>query len=89
MAASSLPNGKLLPIDHPLFCQLKELLLQYVDDSSTSHWAGLTEEVLVCVFRLCGRPLVLCEDLLHSLTTATLHSEGDTISKRVCACVSV
>ena len=81
MAASALPDGKLLPPDHPLFSRLKSLLVETATDPTTSQWAGLTEEAVMCVFRLCGRPLVMCEDLLHTLTTVALPPDANTISE--------
>ncbi len=81
MATSCLPSGKLLPIDHPLLSQLRALLLQYLNDVTTSHWAGLAEAVVVCVFKLCVSPILFCEELLHSLTIAACPPESTTISK--------
>lgn len=81
MSASSLPDGKLLPVDHPLLSQLRELLLGHLSSLSTSRWAGLTEVVLLCVFKLCVSPITYCQDLLHTLVHTALSQERESVGK--------
>lgn len=80
MAASSLPNGKLLSNAH-LLSQLRDLLLDHVADLSTSNWPSLTESVLVCVFRLALCPVQWSQELLHCLITKALPEQNTTLGK--------